>query len=201
MIDQGLAGAIVAVTFLVCTFLLASVPTGLVVTALWTNLDIRSAGSGNPGATNVYRLAGRTMGIVTLVGDVLKGLVPAILSHWVIGGSWGVSATILVAFLGHCYSPYLSFRGGKGVATGVGGFLAAAPLASLIAVGAWVGVVAWTRKSSLAALVALGVLLATLALLPPARAYVPVAAVVAVLMLWRHRDNIRRLLAGTEGRL
>lgn len=196
--DAGLAGAIVAVTYLVCTFLLASTPTGLVVTALWTDLDIRAAGSGNVGATNVYRLAGRTLGIVTLAGDVLKGLLPVLLSHWLLGGPWGVSATILMAFLGHCYSPFLAFRGGKGVATGLGGFLAAVPLAAVIAVGAWVGVVAYTRKSSLAALVALVILLVTLAVLPPARPYLPVAGVVTVLLIWRHRDNIRRLLAGTE---
>ncbi len=199
MADQGLAGAIVAVTYLVCAFLIGALPTGLVVTSLWTDLDIRSSGSGNIGATNVYRLAGRTLGIATLAGDVLKGLLPALGAHWVLGAPWGVSAALLAAFLGHCYSPYVGFRGGKGVATGVGGFLVAAPLASLIAVGAWVGVVAYTRKSSLAALVALAVLLATLAVLPAARGYLPVAGVVAVLLIVRHRDNIRRLLAGTEG--
>jgi acyl phosphate:glycerol-3-phosphate acyltransferase len=199
--ETGLAGAIVAITYLVCSFLLASTPTGLIVTALWTDMDIRAAGSGNVGATNVYRLAGRTLGIVTLTGDVLKGLLPVLLSHWLLGGPWGVSATILVAFLGHCYSPFLAFRGGKGVATGIGGFLAAVPLASVIAVGAWVGVVAYTRRSSLAALVALAMLLTTLALLPPARPYLPVAGVVTVLLIWRHRENIRRLLAGTESTL
>jgi len=192
---------LIQVTFLITTFLLAAVPFGLVLTSMLTDMDIRSSGSGNIGATNVYRLAGRRLGIATLTCDILKGFVPTLLSLWVMDGVIGVSLTILAAFLGHCYSPYLAFRGGKGVATGVGGFLAAAPLAALLATCAWIGIVAFTRKSSLGALVGLAVMVAGLTIFTSTRALLPVAAVMGALVLWRHRSNIRRLLSGTESRV
>ena len=188
-------------TFLITTFLLAAVPFGLVLTTMLTDMDIRSSGSGNIGATNVYRLAGRRLGIATLTCDILKGFVPTLASVWLMDGTLGVSLTILAAFLGHCYSPYLAFRGGKGVATGVGGFLAAAPLPALLATFAWIGVVAVTRKSSLGALLGLAVMVAALAIFPATRPLLPVAGVMGVLLLWRHRANIGRLLAGTESRV
>lgn len=191
----------VQATFLLATFLLAAVPFGLVLTSLLSDVDIRSAGSGNIGATNVYRLAGRTMGALTLAGDVLKGFLPALAAHWVFDGPVGLSLTILAAFLGHCYSPYLAFRGGKGVATSMGGFLATAPVAAVLAAGVWIAVVVFTRKSSLGALAGLAAILAVLAALPPARPLLPVAIVVGALMLWRHRENIRRLLGGDESRI
>ncbi len=188
-------------TFLVAAFLLAAVPFGLVLTSLLSDVDIRAAGSGNIGATNVYRLAGRTMGALALAGDVLKGFAPALAAHWVFEGNLGLSLTILAAFAGHCYSPYLAFRGGKGVATSMGAFLATAPVAAVLAAGVWVAVVVFTRKSSLGALAGLAAILATLAALPAARPLLPVAAIVGALMLWRHRDNIRRLLGGEESRI
>ncbi len=188
-------------TFLITTFLIAAVPFGLVLTSMLTDLDIRTAGSGNIGATNVYRLAGRRLGVAALVCDILKGFVPTLLSLWLMDGPFGVSLTILAAFLGHCYSPYLAFRGGKGVATGVGGFLAAAPLAALLATIAWIAVVAFTRKSSLGALVGLAVMVAGLTLFPSSRSLLPAAIVMGVLLLWRHRSNIQRLLSGTESRV
>lgn len=192
---------LIQVTFLLTTFLLAAVPFGLVLTSMLTDLDIRASGSGNIGATNVYRLAGKRMGIATLVCDILKGFVPTLLSLWLMDGPFGVSLTILAAFLGHCYSPYLAFRGGKGVATGVGGFLAAAPLAALLATIAWIAVVAFTRKSSLGALVGLAIMVAGLAIFPASRPLLPGAAVMGLLLLWRHRSNIQRLLSGTESRV
>ncbi len=197
-----MADLLIIATFLVCTFLLGAVPSGLVVTALGTDVDIRSAGSGNIGATNVYRLTGRWPGILTLAGDVLKGFVPTLISHFVAGGgAWVVSLTILAAFLGHCYSPYLSFRGGKGVATAMGAFLAAVPLVAIIAAGAWIGVVSATRKSSLAALAGLLVLLLGTLTLPGARPMFPVAVVVGLFIVGRHRSNIHRLLLGRESRV
>ena len=192
---------LVQATFLVSVFLLGAVPFGLVLTVLWADVDIRAAGSGNIGATNVYRLAGRRFGVATLACDILKGFGPVLFALWLMDGPVGVSLTIAAAFLGHCYSPYLSFRGGKGVATGVGAFLAATPLAALIAAIGWIAVVAFTRKSSLGAMVGLAVLVAALALLPGARAYLPVAALIGLLLVWRHRSNIKRLLAGTESRV
>ncbi len=191
---------LIQVTFLLSTFLLAAVPFGLVLTALTTSIDIRAAGSGNIGATNVYRLAGKRLGIATLACDILKGLVPTLIATQLFGDVVGVSLTVLAAFLGHCYSPYLAFRGGKGVATGVGAFLVAAPWCAVLATCVWVGVVATTRKSSLGAMAGLGALVAVLAISATTRPLLPVAAVMGLLMVWRHRSNIRRLVSGTESR-
>jgi glycerol-3-phosphate acyltransferase PlsY len=188
-------------TFLLCAFLLAAVPFGLVLTALLSDVDIRSAGSGNIGATNVYRLAGRTMGAMTLACDVLKGLVPALIAHAVFDGPLGQSLTILVVFLGHCYTPYLDGRGGKGVAVAIGAFLATTPLAAVAATGVWIATVVVTRKSSAGAMAGLLALVTVLAVLPGARPYLPIGLVVGALMIWRHRGNIRRLIAGEEGKV
>ncbi len=192
---------LVQATTLVATFLLAAVPFGLVLSSLLSDVDIRAAGSGNIGATNVYRLCGRTLGALTLAGDVLKGLLPALVAHWIFDGPLGLSLTVLAAFLGHCYSPYLAFRGGKGVATSIGAFLAVAPVAAVAATGVWIAAVVVTRKSSLGAMAGLVALLAVLWILPSARPYLPVAGVVGALMVWRHRDNIRRLISGRESRV
>ena len=192
---------LIRTTFLLSTFLLAAIPFGLVLTSLLTDLDIRKAGSGNIGATNVYRLAGRRLGVATLLCDILKGFVPTLVSLWLMEGPAGVSLTIAVAFLGHCYSPYLAFRGGKGVATGMGAFLAAAPIAALVAAIAWIAVVAFTRKSSVGALLGLAVLVAALALMPGGQPLLPAAILIGLLLVWRHRENIRRLLGGTESRV
>ena len=190
---------ILQATFLAGTFLLGAVPFGLVLTSLLSDVDIRSAGSGNIGATNVYRLAGKSLGAATLACDVLKGLLPALAAHWIFDGPTGQSLTIAAAFLGHCYSPYLAFRGGKGVATSMGAFLATAPLAAVIATGVWIAVVVATRKSSLGALAGLLAILCALALLPHARPLLPVAVFLGAVMVWRHRENIRRLVTGAEG--
>jgi len=192
---------LIRATFLVSTFLLAAIPFGLVLTSLFTDIDIRKAGSGNIGATNVYRLAGRKLGVATLLCDILKGFVPTMISVWLMDGPCGVSLTISAAFLGHCYSPYLAFRGGKGVATGLGAFLAASPIAALVAAIAWVAVVAFTRKSSAGALLGLAILIVTLALLAGGRPLLPVALLIGLLLVWRHRDNIRRLVRGAESKL
>jgi len=191
---------LIRATFLLSTFLLAAIPFGLVLTSLLTEVDIRKQGSGNIGATNVYRLAGRKLGVATLVCDILKGFFPTLISLWLMEAPAGVSLTIAAAFLGHCYSPYLAFRGGKGVATGMGAFLAAAPIAALVAAIAWIATVAFTRKSSAGALLGLAVLVATLALMPASRPLLPAAILIGLLLVWRHRDNIRRLLTGTESK-
>lgn len=182
------------------SYLLGSIPTGYLVARL-RGIDIRRRGSGNIGSTNVLRTLGRGAAGVTLLGDVAKGWAGVWLG-WSVGPDplWPALAAVLVV-VGHCWSPFLGFRGGKGVATGFGAALGLAPWATLPAALVWgVLLLSW-RYVSLASLSAavclpLGVLLLGYPL--PA---VGAGGAIALLVIARHRENIGRLLAGTERRL
>jgi glycerol-3-phosphate acyltransferase PlsY len=185
---------------LVATFLLAGIPFGYLIGRAG-GVDVRRAGSGNIGATNVMRTHGKIAGALTLALDVAKGAVPVAAARLLLPGpAWVEIAVAFVAVAGHCFSPYLGFRGGKGVATALGGFLVLQPVAAAGAVGVFALTVLGTR------MVALGS--AAAAATYPAFAWLLSAPAVAVgslpsaaLVLWRHRDNFRRLRAGTEHRL
>ncbi|HSH68780.1 MAG TPA: glycerol-3-phosphate 1-O-acyltransferase PlsY [Deferrisomatales bacterium] len=182
-------------------YLLGSVPCGVVVARLLGQEDPRSGGSGNIGATNVARTVGRTAGIATLAGDVLKGLIPTAWAGASFVSSWAVAGVGLAAYLGHLFPLYLGFKGGKGVATGLGVFLGLAPGAALLAAGVFGGVAWRGRVVSLASLCAAGVLPLLLAFLGAPLAYVVLGVVVGGLSVWKHESNIERLLDGTESRL
>jgi glycerol-3-phosphate acyltransferase PlsY len=196
---RGSRERLLILVYLVLTYLVAAIPFGLVVTTLYGgDVDLRAAGSGNIGATNVARLFGWRLALPVLLLDIGKGFVPVLLAPlvWPDGGVlWG-GVVGLVAFLGHCYPAYLEFRGGKGVATGGGAMLALAPIPSLVAVGVWGGLLLVTGRSSVAALGAtLGVVVLAGVLQPQV---VWVAALLAVGVAIRHVANIRRLMAGEE---
>ena len=182
------------------TYLVAGIPFGYLIGRAG-GVDVRQHGSGNTGATNVFRTRGKTAGALTLVLDVAKGAAPVV-AAWTLfpGEPWVPAAAAFVAVVGHCFPVYLRFRGGKGVATALGGFLALQPAAAVGAVAVFVIVVSWSR------LVALGSTLSAAAF--PAIAWaagapglalgsLPTAAVI----LWRHRENLARIRAGTEDRL
>ena len=183
--------------FVGLTYLVAAVPFGLLVAMAGCGLDPRQAGSGNTGATNVARLCGTGYGVLTLVLDLAKGLLPVLVAR-AISGSWVfVSLVVLAAVVGHMYSVFLYGRGGKGVATTIGVFLAAAPVATLVSVAACVAVIWATGFVSAGSLVlAVGLPVLTLVLGPAA--LTPAAVVVAGLIVWKHRENIARLRAGQE---
>lgn len=182
-------------------YLLGSVPTGVLVARLLGGADPRSSGSGNIGATNVGRTLGRKAGVLTLGGDALKGLLPAAWALEVLPSPWEVATVALAAYLGHLYPLYLRFRGGKGVATGLGVFLALAP-GSVFWAAAVFGAVVWKWRmvsvGSVSAAAALPLLCAGFRE-PPAVACL--AVVVAVMTAWRHKDNLARVRAGTERRI
>lgn len=158
--------------------------------------DPRAGGSGNPGATNMLRLAGRRLAITTLIGDLLKGLLPVLLAA-ALGLSIQQQAWIaLAAVLGHLYPLYFRFHGGKGVATAAGALLGLHPPTALLALIIWLVVLKATRTSSLAALAALPLCLPFLAWQQPGALW-PMT-VLAALIVWRHRINLRDLFAGTE---
>jgi glycerol-3-phosphate acyltransferase PlsY len=179
-------------------YLLGSIPFGLILTRLAGAGDIRAIGSGNIGATNVLRTGRKGLAAATLVGDALKGT--AAVS---IGWQFGPNAAILAAlgaFLGHVFPVWLKFKGGKGVATYIGCLLALKPLAVAVFAGVWLVVALASRYSSLSGLVAS-------AAVPPflwwagERQMAELFVVLTLALWWRHRENIRRLAAGIEGRI
>jgi acyl phosphate:glycerol-3-phosphate acyltransferase len=180
-------------------YLLGSVPVGFIL-GLRSGIDVRETGSGNVGATNVARVVGKREGILTLIADTAKGFLPVILAMQ-LGAS--LPATILVgtaAFLGHLYPIFLRFRGGKGVATALGVFLAVAPIATLVLVPLF-GVMVLTSRivslSSILTALAAPIIFWLFAYQP---LVVGMAAFIALAITWRHRSNIRRMMNGSEPR-
>ena len=180
-------------------YLAGSIPTGVLLGRL-AGVDVRSAGSGNIGATNVARTAGRTLGILTLVGDALKGLLPVLASRALGFDATVVAATAVAALGGHVFSAFLSFRGGKGVATGVGVLIGLTPAIAPIPIAIFVLTMASSKIVSLSSILAALSAAAAVALsgYPPATVFAAFA--MAGLIVFRHRENISRLLAGTERR-
>lgn len=183
------------------SYLIGSVASAIVVCRLWKLPDPRHQGSGNPGATNVLRIGGKTPAAATLVGDVLKGLLPVTVGQWLNVESATLAAIALAAFLGHLYPLFFNFQGGKGVATAFGALLALAPGVALATLGIWLLIALLTRLSSLAALGA-GIL-APIVLWwqDHPQEHALLLAIIALLLVWRHRENIQRLLAGQEQRI
>ncbi len=180
-------------------YLCGSIPMGYLLARL-RGVDIRKLGSGNIGATNVMRQQGKLLGILTLLLDLLKGLLPTLAAAHLASGRIG-AATGLAALIGHCYSIFLKGRGGKGVATGLGVFLALAPLAVLASLAVFLAVVALRRMVSLASIgAALGLPLACGLLHSPPETVVAALLASSIIVI-RHKDNIKRIRAGTESRL
>lgn len=183
-------------------YLLGAIPVGYLVARGFGVVDIRSHGSGNIGAANVLRTAGRWPGLLTLGGDIAKGYLAVLVGTAVGGGGAATSAVAAVAaIVGNCWSVYLRFRGGKGVATGLGALLGVAPWATAPAALVWLGTAITFRYVSLASLMAALCVPIGALLLGYPRESVVACAVAAVIIGYRHRDNIGRLLAGTERRL
>jgi acyl phosphate:glycerol-3-phosphate acyltransferase len=186
--------------FVVFAYLCGSIPTGVLLSRR-RGVDPRDVGSGNIGATNVARAAGATAGVLTLIGDLLKGLVPVLMARRIGLSSPAVAVVGLSAFFGHLYSCFLGFDGGKGVATALGVLLGAAPLGAVILVGVFLLTIVVTRFVSLASLLAALLASPLLLTLGYPRATVAIGVVTGALIAFRHRDNIRRLRFGTEPRL
>jgi glycerol-3-phosphate acyltransferase PlsY len=183
-------------------YLIGAIPVGLLVARAFGRGDVRRHGSGNIGATNVLRTAGRVAALVTLVGDVAKGYLAVLVGGIPVGGDpVGLAVCGVAAVAGNCWPVYLGFRGGKGVATGLGVFLRVMPLATLGAAAVWLAVVAASRYVSLASVVAAASAPVWAAFLADSRATLAAAGIVALIVVLRHRDNLRRLARGTEPRL
>lgn len=182
------------------SYLLGSVPTGHILASV-TGVDIRRSGSGNIGATNVARTLGWKKGFITLALDAAKGLIPVLAATSLDLGITAASIAGLAAFLGHLYPIFLKFQGGKGIATALGVFLGTMPLATAIILCVFLAAVGLSRRVSLGSIIAAGFSPLAAGLLGYPSSVVWVSLVIGVFALVRHRENIRRLIAGTEPRL
>jgi len=187
-----------AAILLPIAYLLGSIPFGLVFTRLKTGQDIRQAGSGNIGATNVLRSGGKGLAALTLLCDAAKAFAAVWLTqHYAEAGSILPYFAAVAALLGHIFPVWLKFKGGKGVASYLGVLLALHPLTFWLAVLSWVSTFALTRISSLAALLMLATS-GTVLFIFQGMAALPFIAVALPVIFWAHRQNIRRLLKGEE---
>jgi len=185
----------------VFAYLLGSVSSAIVITHLMGLADPRTVGSHNPGATNVLRYGGKIAAVLTLLGDLLKGVVAVLLARWLVSDPMIVAASGFAAFLGHLFPVYHGFKGGKGVATALGVWLAIDPWIGLALAATWIAVAVVLRYSSLAALIA--AMLAPLYVYwrLPTTVFVAISVAMSALLIARHRRNIRNLLAGKESRI
>ncbi len=191
----------IAIIQIVAAYLLGSIAFGIVVSKLFKLPDPRTVGSGNPGATNVLRSGKKSAAALTLLGDAFKGWFPVWLVMQPDGGvMWITSAVAIAVFLGHLYPVFHKFKGGKGVATALGVMMAISPSLALAALLTWVVIFVLTKFSSLSAIVA--------AMMAPVYAWYllddayhnfeMVVVFVSIMLVWRHRTNIQKLLNGTE---
>ena len=183
-------------------YLVGSIPTGFWLGKLWKGIDVREFGSGNLGATNVFRVLGIVPGILTFTIDISKGLVSVLCARILFPGELPTAIGAgVAAILGHTTSMFVQFRGGKGVATSAGVFLALLPLPSTFALAAFAIVFGATRYVSLGSLVGAYTLVGTAFVLSSPRVLSWTALAVALFVTWTHRTNIKRLMRGTENRV
>lgn len=178
-------------------YVLGSVPTGILVGRV-RGVDVRQVGSGNIGTANVLRAAGKWAAVATLVGDMVKGLLPVLISRAFTENAWVLAGVALAAVVGHCWPVFLRFKGGKGVATGAGTSIGLAPLVGLGLFAFWWAVVLVSRYTSLGAIAVVVASPIAFFLSGQPLPYVLYTLVGGALVLWRHRENARSLLSGTE---
>lgn len=189
----------------VLAYLIGGIPFGLILVRLMTGADVRESGSGNIGATNVLRTTGPLAGVLTLLLDAAKGWFAVWLTAWLAGGShapmgllW-MSAAALAALAGHAWSVWIGFKGGKAVATFVGAYAFLTPLPLLAVVFLFILIVAWTRYLSLGSIIAAGLFpLACWMIVHPGWPVLLSAIGAAVIIIYRHRENITRIREGSE---
>jgi glycerol-3-phosphate acyltransferase PlsY len=189
-----------AVLLVLCGYVLGAIPTGLLVGRAF-GVDVRKVGSGNIGMANVLRAAGKWAAALTMIGDMLKGLIPVVIARNITDNPWVLAAVALAAVVGHCWPIFLRFRGGKGVATGAGTSIGLAPLVGLSLFVFWWIVVLLSRYTSLGAIAVMVVSPFAFWLSGQPLPYVLYAVIGGALVLWRHRENVRALMKGTERKM
>jgi glycerol-3-phosphate acyltransferase PlsY len=185
------------------SYLIGAIPFGLIFSRVFSNVDVRTVGSGNIGATNVLRAAGKSAALLTLLADGLKGFLPVFIVQHLFNTDITAVLSGVAAILGHNFPVYLKFKGGKGVATSFGVLLAVSPWIGLVALLAWLAAAVIWRYSSLSALVAFACypLLTFAATKEISQPYKALSLFVFAMIYYRHRENIKRLIAGTEPKI
>ncbi len=189
------------IALIVLAYLLGSISTAIITCKLMGLPDPRTQGSKNPGATNVLRFGGKKAAAVTLFGDFLKGLLPVLIGLALKVEPPALALIGLAAFLGHLYPVFFGFQGGKGVATAFGVILGLSWQVAVAALLTWLVMAKVFKISSLSALTAAVLTPLYCWLLTPQTEFIILLAVVSVLLIWRHRSNIRNLLSGAEGKI
>ncbi|MDD2852235.1 MAG: glycerol-3-phosphate 1-O-acyltransferase PlsY [Desulfuromonadaceae bacterium] len=182
---------------MVAAYLIGSIPTGLLLGKLY-GIDVRTEGSGNIGATNLYRTVGRKVGFITLIGDCLKGLLPVLSVAYSTLPSEFAAWVGLAAFCGHVFSIFLKFKGGKGVATALGVFLALSPFAVTVALLLFAVLMFFWRYVSLGSITAAASMPLAVYFLGESRTVTLVTFIISLIVIIRHHENISRLISGTE---
>mgnify|MGYP000848407274 FL=1 len=190
-------GAILAI---IASYLIGSIPFGLLVGKLWANLDVREYGSGNIGTSNVLRTVGPAAAIIVFALDVAKGAVAVYLGT-LAGGEFVRIMAGVAAIAGHNWPIYLKFKGGKGIATSLGAVISLTPVIALILLGLWIAIVGITRYISLGSLAAAVLFPIFLIISHAPLTYVLAGVLISAFAIYRHRSNIQRLLAGTEHKI
>ncbi len=189
------------ILLLAAGYLAGSIPTGVILSRLFSSRDIRTEGSGNIGATNVYRVLGVKLGVLTLVGDALKGIVPVVAARALLTGDGWIAGVAFVTFCGHLFPVFLKFRGGKGVATALGIFAVIAPAIVACAAALFLGVVLKWRYVSLGSIIAALAMPFLLGVAGYSLPFIMMSVAMACLIVYRHRDNIKRLRDGSEKKI
>ncbi|MDE0592875.1 MAG: glycerol-3-phosphate 1-O-acyltransferase PlsY [Dehalococcoidia bacterium] len=201
----------IAIVILIIAYFIGAIPFGVIIGRVFRGVDIRSYGSGGSGATNVNRTLGPVAGGAVLVADVVKGLVVVALARWAVeGDAWLIAAVGTTAVLGHMFPVYIKFKGGKGVATGLGALAVISPIAAVIALSG-VGIAVITRYVSLGSIIGSGLSLGLLIIFSIFELtilgwehdiwYLLFAIPVPIFIFWSHRSNVDRLAKGDESKL
>mgnify|MGYP000572011706 CR=1 FL=1 len=195
---------IIDIAFIIFSYLFGSIPTGVIISKYFFNVDIQKVGSGNIGATNVARTLGKKVGILTLIGDALKGIIPIIIVR--LYEPYPLNQTLiffcsLSAFLGHLFPIYLKFKGGKGVATALGIFLMLFPFQTLLTAIVFFIIVYISRYVSLGSISASIVMPILVSFRAQNTYQIALSIIICLLIIIKHKDNIHRLLEGNENKL
>lgn len=189
---------LLAIALILSAYLLGSISSAILLSRIMGFHDPRSEGSKNPGATNVLRIAGKKAAFFTLVGDCLKGFVPVLLAQALGLDVIVVALTAFAAFLGHCFPVFFEFKGGKGVATAIAAIVAFDWLSGLIVIAIWLLFARVFKISSLAAIISFSALPIIVYWRIESLEVTAVFLLLSLILIWRHRGNIQRLIAGTE---
>ncbi len=188
------------VIYLIFSYLIGAVPFAYIIIRIFKHTDIRKHGSGNPGATNAFRLS-KPLGLLAFLCDTLKGFIPVYFAYNVNASDIFVISVISAVVLGHMFTVFLNFKGGKGVATGCGAFLAVNPVAVLVCLLVFAAVLAVSRYVSLSSICAVSALPVSLYVFKCSNEILIFSVVIAAFVIVKHSANIKRLFAGTESKI